>query len=68
MPEPPPTERDDGDGRPGRRAPCPRPTRLRRPGEQRDPITQEVPTVDQSEPQAWSFFDEGPRSDDRWKR
>jgi hypothetical protein len=36
--------------------------------EHQDPITQEVPTVEQGEPQAWSFFDEGPRSDDRWKR
>jgi DivIVA domain-containing protein len=36
--------------------------------EPKDPITQEVPTVEQGEPQAWSFFDEGPRSDDRWKR
>jgi DivIVA domain-containing protein len=36
--------------------------------EPQDPITQEVPTVEQGEPPAWSFFDEGPRSDDRWKR
>jgi DivIVA domain-containing protein len=31
----------------------------------RDPITQEVPTVGD---QAWSFFDDEPKSDDRWKR
>jgi DivIVA domain-containing protein len=33
-----------------------------------DPITQEVPLVEQGEPQAWSFFDEGPKGDDRWKK
>ena len=33
-----------------------------------DPITQEVPRVEQGEPQAWSFFDEGPKGDDRWKK
>lgn len=33
-----------------------------------DPITQEVPSVEQGEPQAWSFFDEGPKGDDRWKK
>jgi DivIVA domain-containing protein len=33
-----------------------------------DPTTQEVPPVEQGEPQAWSFFDEGPKGDDRWKR
>jgi DivIVA domain-containing protein len=33
-----------------------------------DPVTQEVPMVEQGEPQAWSFFDEGPKGDDRWKR
>ena len=33
-----------------------------------DPVTQEVPLVDQGEPQAWSFFDEGPKGDDRWKK
>ena len=33
-----------------------------------DPTTQEVPLVDQGEPQAWSFFDEGPKGDDRWKK
>jgi len=33
-----------------------------------DPATQEVPMVEQGEPQAWSFFDEGPKGDDRWKR
>jgi DivIVA domain-containing protein len=33
-----------------------------------DPATQEVPLVEQGEPQAWSFFDEGPKGDDRWKR
>jgi DivIVA domain-containing protein len=30
-----------------------------------DPITQEVPAVGD---QAWSFFDDEPKSDDRWKR
>ena len=33
-----------------------------------DPVTQEVPLVEQGEPQAWSFFDEGPKGDDRWKK
>ena len=33
-----------------------------------DPTTQEVPLVEQGEPQAWSFFDEGPKGDDRWKK
>ena len=33
-----------------------------------DPTTQEVPPVEQGEPQAWSFFDEGPKGDDRWKK
>jgi DivIVA domain-containing protein len=33
-----------------------------------EPATQEVPLVEQGEPQAWSFFDEGPKGDDRWKR
>jgi DivIVA domain-containing protein len=34
-----------------------------------DPITQEVPTVGEREPQAWSsFWEEGPSGDDRWKR
>jgi DivIVA domain-containing protein len=33
-----------------------------------DPITQEAPLVEQGEPQAWSFFDEGPKGDDRWKK
>ena len=33
-----------------------------------EPITQEVPLVGQSEPEVWSFFDDGPEGDDRWKR
>ena len=33
-----------------------------------DPITQEVPLVGEREPQAWSFFDDEPKGDDRWKR
>jgi DivIVA domain-containing protein len=34
-----------------------------------DPVTQEVPTVGEREPQAWSsFWEEGPTGDDRWKR
>ena len=33
-----------------------------------DPITQEVPPVGEREPQAWSFFDDEPKGDDRWKR
>ncbi len=62
-----PTERMTETGAPDGDA-LPAPDAAPAGGEQRDPITQEVPTVDQSEPQAWSFFDEGPRSDDRWKR
>jgi hypothetical protein len=33
-----------------------------------DPITQEVPLVGGREPEAWSFFDDEPKGDDRWKR
>ncbi len=33
-----------------------------------DPVTEEVPMVGQGEPQAWGFFDEEPKGDDRWKR
>ena len=33
-----------------------------------DPITQEVPPVDERDVTAWpSFFDTGPAGDDRWK-
>jgi DivIVA domain-containing protein len=67
MPEPPPTELMTETRAPDGST-LPAPEAAPAPEEQRDPITQEVPTVDQSEPQAWSFFDEGPRSDDRWKR
>jgi DivIVA domain-containing protein len=66
-PEPPPTEVMTGTDAPDEGA-FPAPDASSASGEQQDPITQEVPTVDQAEPQAWSFFDEGPRSDDRWKR
>jgi hypothetical protein len=67
MPEPSPTELMT-EARAPDGSTLPAPEAAPAPEEQRDPITQEVPTVDQSEPQAWSFFDEGPRSDDRWKR
>jgi DivIVA domain-containing protein len=33
-----------------------------------DPVSQDAALVEQGEAQAWSFFDEGPESDDRWKR
>jgi DivIVA domain-containing protein len=67
--EPPPTEVTAGaeDSGSGSAFPAPDASSAAG-GEQHDPITQEVPTVEQGEPQAWSFFDEGPRSDDRWKR
>jgi DivIVA domain-containing protein len=65
-PEPPPTEVTTDDGPPESAFPAPDASSAS--AEQQDPITQEVPTVEQGEPQAWSFFDEGPRSDDRWKR
>jgi DivIVA domain-containing protein len=66
-PGPPPTEMTTEAGTRGESA-FPAPEASSATGEQQDPITQEVPTVGQSEPQAWSFFDEGPMSDDRWKR
>jgi DivIVA domain-containing protein len=65
-PEPPPTEVTTDAGPPESAFPAPDASSAS--AEQQDPITQEVPTVEQGEPQAWSFFDEGPRSDDRWKR
>jgi hypothetical protein len=65
-PEPPPTEAMNEPPPPEGAFPAPDAASASAP--QQDPITQEVPTVEQGEPQAWSFFDEGPRSDDRWKR
>jgi DivIVA domain-containing protein len=65
-PPEPPTEVMTEGGPPGSAFPAPDASSAS--AEHQDPITQEVPTVEQGEPQAWSFFDEGPRSDDRWKR